>query len=90
MKKMNKEEFLKEHPSLALRHIDFPDDYLKINTIFCKPENIVFDMEMIHETQIDKQKVKDAIDKVFPPRTEPEYKIMLAHNLSLKQELGLE
>ena len=45
---MNEEEFLKEHPSLKGKIL---------------PHNLGVDIEDIHETQIDKQKVREVIDK---------------------------
>lgn len=66
---MNEEEFLKEHPSLNHKLCEvFRDDTMKLSVIDCaytscaKFERYVLDLDDIHETQLDKQKVKEAIN----------------------------
>lgn len=80
---MNKKEFEKKHPGLkekwCLANHPYAAGY--------KPQYL-YEHELIHETQLDKQKVKEAIDKVIP------IDIFCAENMIMnnefKKELGLD
>ncbi len=86
---MNEKEFLEEHPSLKTKQIEVcencKDNYGNMFSILFMPEDI-------HETQIDKQKVKDAIKKI-EDRLDAKYDGMI--NVSyefiseLRKELGI-
>lgn len=55
-KGMNEKEFLKEHPSLKGKMINETLDNGKVGWCY---------WQYIHETQIEKQKVKDVIDRLI-------------------------
>lgn len=58
---MNEEEFLKEHPSLKGKIFRKGGDFIDENEMITPPLQV--NAKDIHETQIDKQKVRDAIKK---------------------------
>lgn len=54
---MNDEEFLKEHPSIL------KEDIVQHKRVFCGLSMDYVNMNTVHETQLDKEKVREAIDK---------------------------
>ena len=105
---MDKDKFLKEHPSL--KNVEFDWRAVTVNSqedkrIFNKKfnESMAEVMKQIHETQLDKQKVKDAINNHLK-RMREEYRglmeeigmksivsrISIDLECELKEELGLE
>ena len=96
---MNDEEFLKDHPGLKWKsqHIIRSDGPI-IKQVIKKGKSIIIDEKSnvifhkgylqgdIHETQLDKQKVKEAIEKCWK-RNDPE---LASAMIDLKEELGLK
>ena len=77
---MNEKEFLKEHPSLKDRGMSDLNDCWH-------------NLESIHETQIDKQKVKEVIDKRIKEWGYTRYEdnpLIITELKELKKELGIE
>lgn len=77
---MNEEELLKEHPSLK-GHIWKPTHPVYNGNEF------VVDIDIILETQIDKQKVKEAKDRLFADGCN---RIDVIKKQAFEKELGLE
>ncbi len=84
---MNKEDFVKDHPGLKGMIIEIPLKLISIGD--CAGNAQLANIATIHETQLDKQIVKDAIDDMsccHAPNV-----CQCCENLEdLKKELGLE
>ncbi|KKM20344.1 hypothetical protein LCGC14_1646440 [marine sediment metagenome] len=90
---MNEEEFLKEHPSLKGRIIysqRFTTTPERNQGYFDSEEDPIPSVEIgkIHKTQLDKQKVKEVIDRITH-LSRKGFRITESDIFEYKKELGL-